>query len=109
MLNIKIGAESGVTGDVSQNGQRACGNHHAPNGQAVQTICEVHGIRRAHHHQNYERQKWQKSRRPEVTAAQQGMHNQVGPKILEERHDQLRRVDAIDRQQEQRKRCGEAH
>ena len=50
VLNFQIGGPAEVAAHVGQHGQRAGRDHRATNGQAIQSIGQVHGIRRADDH-----------------------------------------------------------
>ena len=66
MLDVQIGRETRVAGDVGQNRERARGDHHAANRQTVQAVGEIHRIRRTDNDRHHKNQEWQICQRPEV-------------------------------------------
>ena len=54
--SCRYSASCGVAAGVGQHRQRARGDHHQADGQAVQAVGQVDGVRRDHHHQRHEQE-----------------------------------------------------
>ena len=78
-----------MAADVGKHGERSGGDHRAADGQAVQTVGEVHGVAGSHNHEHHENHERQKRQRPELRIVPQAVDHQVGPELLEERHHQV--------------------
>ena len=65
-LQFEIRGEGRVAADVGQHGQRARCNHRAADGQAVESVGEIHGIARSHDHQRHEGHERQERQRPKM-------------------------------------------
>jgi len=57
LLQLQIFRKDDVPAQISKDGQRACGNHRAADGQPVEAVREVHSIAGPHQHQHYEQYK----------------------------------------------------
>ncbi len=61
-------------------------NDHQPDGEAIQTIGDVHGITGAHYHENEKEIERQKGQRPGEGILHEPMNQQVRSELLQERH-----------------------
>ena len=94
VAKLKVVGEDGVAADVGQHRQRAGGDHGAADGQAVQTVGQVHRVAGADNHQAHEGDEGQERQRREV-AMMQAADDQVRAEVLEERHDQAGGVQPV--------------
>ncbi len=91
---LKIVGENRVPADVGEHGQRAGGDDRAADGQPVEAVGEVHRVAGADNDdrdKEHERQKRQRRKIAVVPAAD----HQVRAEMLEERHDQARRIQPV--------------
>ena len=83
-LQLEIVGKDHVAADVGEHGQRAGGDDGAADGQAVEAVGEVDGVRRAHQHKaSPKATKGTKARKPRCgIVAGQWCHSRSGRKLL---------------------------
>ena len=94
-LQFEVIREHGVAADIGKHRERRGGDDCAADGQAVQTIRQVHGIARTDNDQRHKENERNKRQDAEVRNCAQRMDEEVGAKALEERHHQVRGVHSL--------------
>src|SRR5215469_7654690 len=100
VLDVKIGSPAKVAADVSKYREGSCSDDRAADGQAVETVGEVHGVRGANQDEADKNEKWDEGEPPPVRRFHQRVNHEIRMKALRKRNYQLRRV-SIARQQHQ--------
>ena len=93
-LQFEVRRKCSVAADIGEHGQRSGGDDGAADSQAIQAIGKVHRIAGSDNYQRYEGDEWQKRQRPQMRIALQASDDEVGPKLFDERHQQLGRIEA---------------
>src|ERR1700719_3926104 len=75
ILNFKVSGPAKIAAPVGEHGERAGSDDRAADGQAVETVGEIHGIRCSGNYQRNKKQKWQERQRPNVRRSHQGMND----------------------------------
>src|ERR1700679_1927096 len=66
-LNVEIVREFCVAAQIGKHGERGGRNQDATDGEAIETIGEIHGVRTADDHQHQKKQQRNEGQRPNVT------------------------------------------
>src|SRR6266566_6541796 len=66
VLNVEVGRPTVIAADVRQHREGACGDDGTADGETVQPVRKVDGVRRADNYDANENEKWNKSQRPEM-------------------------------------------
>ena len=82
---FQIVGEDDVAAGVGEHGERAGGDDHAADGEPVQPVGEVDGVRWSHHHQRHEDAERQERQRRRSRDVQQSARSAGGWKLLDER------------------------
>ena len=101
-MNVEVSRPTKVAADVGKHGKSPRRNDRATNGEAVEAIGEIHGIRGTNNHQADKDEKWKKRHGPPIRSLHQGVNHEVGVNSLGKRNHQLRRVNVTRQQHEQR-------
>src|SRR5256885_5038765 len=108
VLNFQIVRPAVVAADISEHGERACSNDGTTDGEAVETIREIDGVRRAGDDDRDKDQKRKECERPKVFGVDEGMDDEVRMHALQKWEDELRGVSAVGRENEKRRANDEA-
>src|ERR1700730_12686647 len=75
ILNFKIRGPTKIAAHIGKHCERPSSNHCASNGQAVETVRKVHGVRCSGNHQRNEKQERQERQRPNMRRSHQRMNH----------------------------------
>ena len=101
-------AKVGVAADVGKHRQRPRRDYGAANGQAVESVSQIDRVARTYNHQRDECDERKKCQRPKVRIPLQTLHHQIRSKLLDEGHDQLRRIHTVGLHRDQHHRNHDA-
>ncbi len=102
VLNVEIGSPAKVAADVRKHRKGPRCNHRATDGQPVQAVGEIHGVRRAHNHQAHKDEEREKRQGPPIRCLHQSVNDKVRVNPLRKGNHQLRRVHVARQQRQQR-------
>src|SRR5712675_2241855 len=68
VLDFEVGGPAKIAADVSEDGESACRDYGAADGQAVQAVGEIYGVRGAHDDDGRGKKKRHKRQRPQMSA-----------------------------------------
>ena len=77
VLDIEIRRPAKVAADIGEYGKRSRSDDGAADGQAVQTVSEIHGVRRTDNHQANKDEKRDKGQGPPVRRFHQRMNHEI--------------------------------
>ena len=97
---VQVFGEAGVAADVGERRQRRPRDGDAPDGQPVQAVGQVDGIRRPHQNQHNENHKRQNRQRIDQPAVEPGVNHQVRPELLEEGKENLGGIHPVAQTQQ---------
>src|SRR5882762_604808 len=99
VLNLEIGGPAVVAAHVSQNRKRPRRDHRAADGEAIETVREVHSVGGTYDYNRRRHKKGHKGKRPEVPGKmrliEQRVNHKIGMESLQEGKDELRGVSAV--------------
>ena len=99
VLNLQIGGPAVIAAHVGQNRKRSRRDHCAADGEAIETVREVHSVGGTHDYDCRRHKKGHERKRPEVSGKMRLIEQRVNHKVrmesLQEGKDELRRVSAV--------------
>src|SRR6266568_2677056 len=101
VLNVEIRSPAKVAADVSKYGKSSRSDDGATDGEAVQTVSEIHGVRGTDNHQANKDEKRDKGQGPPIRRVHQRMNHEIRMKALCKRNHQLRRIDLARQEHQQ--------
>jgi len=95
VLNLEIARPTVVAAHIGEHSERARGDDGAADGEAVETVGEIHGIRGTRDNNRDKQKKGQKRERPEMFGMNKRVNNQIRMHAFEERKNELRGIRAV--------------